>query len=220
MALNANAIGLLRPYIKGDVLSLGYPNLLLDRFGCEKVFGFTPATVIDPPSTIKLIERHKGKKLAETRGVFAQLGAVLTCVDAVAHDGVDRIADLNYPQALGEYDLVIDAGTIEHCFNIGQALINAANAVKIGGVILHTPPMTMVNHGFYNLCPTLFPHFYLANGFEMLFMAARGGRGEGGGVPIKENSNFDAEPGCALYVLAQRRERVPLVMPIQGKYMR
>ena len=218
MAINGYAAWLIKDHIHGEILSLGYPNFLLNAKGCEKGFGVTPMKFIDPPSTIRMKGEAKGRQLVETRSLFSQLGATLTCVDAVAHEGVDIVADLNYPQQLGEFDLVIDAGTIEHCFNIGQAIINASNAVKVGGTILHTSPMTMVNHGFYNLNPTLFMDYYKANGFDIIFMSARNERGDGKIIDIAPFGTFDAESGCALYVLAQRREKLKLVMPIQAKY--
>ena len=62
---------------------------------------------------------------------------------------------------------MIDAGTIEHCFNIAQAILNAAQAVAPGGHVFHAPPMTMLNHGFYNLNPTLFHDFYGQNGWTV-----------------------------------------------------
>jgi hypothetical protein len=55
---------------------------------------------------------------------------------------------------------VLDCGTTEHCFNVGQAIINAAHAVKPGGAIFHCFPMCVMNHGFWNASPTAFKDFY------------------------------------------------------------
>lgn len=94
-------------------------------------------------------------------------GGTVDAVDIKAHKGTERVADLNYPAELGAYDLVVDCGTIEHCSNIFQAVKNAAAAVKVGGRILHHSPVTMMNHGYYNLCPVFFRDFYETNGWEI-----------------------------------------------------
>ena len=95
------------------------------------------------------------------------------------HRGNELIVDLNYPNASflleGKYDLVIDNGTLEHCFNAGEALINAARMVKQkGGFIFHINPLSMINHGFYNFCPTLLFDFYDQNDFKILLSSATG----------------------------------------------
>ncbi len=46
-------------------------------------------------------------------------------VDLVASRGGERILDLNGPleaDLVGGFDVVLDAGTMEHCFNVGQAV--------------------------------------------------------------------------------------------------
>ena len=94
-------------------------------------------------------------------------GSSLVSVDLFAHRGPEHIADLSYPQSLGLFDVVLDCGTIEHCSNPAQAFINAASAVKVGGVIIHDLPVTMVNHGYWNICPVWFTDFYLHNWFAI-----------------------------------------------------
>lgn len=94
-------------------------------------------------------------------------GGSVECVDVKAHKGVERIADLNYPVELGAYDLVVDCGTIEHCPNVFQAVKNAAGAVKPGGKILHHSPVTMMNHGYFNVCPVFFRDYYELNGWQI-----------------------------------------------------
>lgn len=95
-------------------------------------------------------------------------GSTLTVVDVISHKGIEIIADLNEPHDFGEFELVLDPGTFEHCANVAQALKTAMESVKVGGHIVHTCPMTMVNHGFWNYCPELFLRLYAANGFEMV----------------------------------------------------
>ena len=150
------------------------------------------------------------------RALFGLIGATLTCVDVHASRGVEKVLDLNYPQDMGKFDLVLDCGTVEHCFNIGQAIINAANAVAEGGVIFHTPPMSMINHGFYNLNPTLLHDFYTQNGWHVEFMAG-----------VQENSFFSlpaaqriaVPPECSIYFVARRMNSNQLIYPTQAKYL-
>jgi hypothetical protein len=131
--------------------------------------------------------------------------------------GNELVADLNFPHSFGEFDLVIDPGTIEHCFNIATAVINAAQSVKVGGHIVHVNPVTMVNHGFYNLCPTFYYDFYLENGFEIVeaFAALEEMKGA---FPHKGRVGY--APEVSAYVLARRLEAKPFKFPIQAKYAR
>ena len=95
-------------------------------------------------------------------------GSSLTCVDIIAHHGFEKVRDLSVPgvlQDLGQFDLVIDSGTTEHCANICNAYINAASAVKVGGHIIHEVPINMPNHGYWNISPIWFFDFYEANKF-------------------------------------------------------
>ena len=94
-------------------------------------------------------------------------GSTLASVDLFGHEGMEWIADLSLPHDFGPYDVVLDPGTIEHCSNPAQAFINAASAVRSGGVIIHESPVTMVNHGYWNLCPSWFEDFYGHNRFKI-----------------------------------------------------
>lgn len=210
MALPLHALKQLKPYLKGEVLSLGYPDLMATASQIEELFGYKPT---------KFTEAHKWHKtkepLPETFELFEFLGVKLTVVDFTKDRGMERIADLNHPQDLGEYDVVIDPGTIEHCFNIGQAFINAACAVKEGGLIMHLSPMTMLNHGFYNLNPTLYHDFYGQNGWdlrEVKILTATSPR-------TSLTGRFDMHIDHLLRVQAFRKPESTLRFPVQTKYL-
>ena len=115
------------------ILSLGYPDILATKEDIIRIFGVEPASFVNTGKWHRV-----NYPLPETTALFQQLGCELVCVDVHASRGVERIVDLNAPAELGKYDIVMDMGTIEHCFNIGQALKNAVNAVDIGGRIFHT----------------------------------------------------------------------------------
>lgn len=124
-------------------------------------------------------------------------GSTLVSVDLFCH-GPERIADLSLPQDLGEYDLVLDCGTSEHVVNPSQAILNAARAVKVGGRVLHHLPLTMVNHGYWNFCPSFLHDFYVTNGFEIERFDLTGGPDDYGGHQLLEWPSTNIHARCAL----------------------
>lgn len=217
MAISRYAMQMIAPHMKGArVLSLAYPDLLLSKADVQEMFGYTPQRF-----TNRNIAHGLKDPLPETADVFRSVCAFFECVDVARLTEIERIVDLNYPAALGEFDLVIDPGTTEHCFNIGQALMNAANAVVPGGRIMHLSPMTMVNHGFYNLCPTLFKDFYEQNGWTVECLKAHVRKGDDhylGDIGDKAAARLRFDPEYGLCVLAHRTSSAPLKFPVQRKY--
>lgn len=145
-------------------------------------------------------------------------GGSVDAVDVKAHKGVEKIADLNYPQELGQYDLVVDCGTVEHCPNVFQAVKNAANAVKPGGRILHHAPVAMLNHGYFNLCPVFFRDYYELNGWTLERVDITDKNDE----VIECGDRFaqlDPQVSTAVLVVAQRQEGATTErMPLQREY--
>lgn len=213
MALNAFSCGIIAPYLKGKILCLGVPIVLLRDDGCELIFGVKPRKKVKAPHWAGLEESP------DPYDLVAQMGGELTCVDAIAHDGREVVANLNHPQDFGEFDLVIDAGTTEHCFNVGQALVTTANSVKVGGRVLNTNPVSMGNHGFYNFNPTLLIDFYKANGFKIMLLEMRDKDGNGDLQKFCPATRFEIKNAVGMYCLAKRLEKVPLSYPIQSKYL-
>lgn len=150
--------------------------------------------------------------------IIEKKGGTFACVDIFQHQGFEIICDLNQPVRFVQHDLVIDPGTLEHCFNIGQAFMNAAGAVKLGGRIFHGSPMSMLNHGFYNLNPTLFGFFYQSNGFEIERIEARSMGGIGNEIPMRLHARFAGDGNSAIYCLAKRIEEKTFMFPTQNKY--
>jgi hypothetical protein len=213
MALTLRALGILAGRLAGKrVLALSYPDIVASAEEVERLFGVRVERFTD-------FGRWHGVDfpLPETAEFFRAIGARLECVDIRPSRGIERVVDLNLPCDLGRYDAVLDAGTTEHCFNIGQALINAASAVAPGGWIFHSPPLSMANHGFYNLNPTLLHDFYTQNGWslEELFGANRDGKFK---PPATER--FVAPAEASLYCIARRASDAPLRYPTQTKYLR
>lgn len=210
MALTKHAIKLLLPYLKkSKILSLGYPDILLED--AKSVIGVMPTVFND------VGKWHGAKyKLPETMEIIKLLGSTMDCVDIYASRGYEKILDLNYPQNMGEYDLVLDAGTTEHVMNIGQALVNAANSVRVGGRIFHSPPMTMLNHGLWSFNPTGLHDWYTQNGWKIEHMSAVHGEHV---AEVPRTKRFHAPPEMHLMCLAQRITDAPMKWITQTKYL-
>lgn len=213
MGLRGFGLGMLSMYLPAErVLSLSYPDLLVSQKVLQQLWGVQTFG-----------ERDNGKwhglqhQLPETAEAFARKGTKeFRCVDMVASRGVEEIFDLNEPQDFGKYDLVIDAGTTEHCANFWQATANAANAVKVGGVIFHTPPITMLNHGFVCPQPTFYYDTYTQNGWVLEKLVLCNGSQW---CEAPRTKRFTADPEYSLYVIARRLTDAPMKCPTQTKYL-
>lgn len=214
MGINAAHLRLLKPYLSVDsLLSLSYPDMVMTGADVEEILGIVPETFTDNGTW-----HDKAHPLPETREVLTKFGIKnLRFVDIYRSRGCEEITDLNEPCDLGKHDLVIDFGTTEHCFNVAQALKNAAEAVRLGGVIFHSVPMVMPNHGFWNYSPTALVDFYEQNGW-MVELVVGTGKGE---KPhqIQQKKRFVAGGDWALVVAARRLKMNPMLWPTQSKYL-
>ena len=183
MALNSTSLDVIckvintlnkESLVKKRVISLGYPDILTPKEDIGKLFGNEIVNELQfREDSDKIIRWHNVvniSEIVETVHFFSLLGYSLDILDISKVRGPEIIADLNEPisEKLNEqYALVIDAGTIEHCFNIGQAIKNLANMVCLNGYAFQSNPISMFNHGFYNLNPTFYYDFYNNNGFTV-----------------------------------------------------
>ena len=79
----------------------------------------------------------------------------------------DWQCDLNYPVDIPErFDTIANFGTAEHVFNISEVFRSMHALLREGGVQLHVMPVAgAVNHGFYNIHPTLYLDVAKANDY-------------------------------------------------------
>jgi hypothetical protein len=206
----------------GRALAAGYPDVLVPTKFVKQITGFdVPAR----PDGAEIIKWHRLtiEDVPCSVALFKALGYELDVIDIYASRGVERVVDLNHPHDLGKYDLVIDPGTIEHCFNIGQAAFNLAGAVKKGGYIIHSLPMTTLNHGFYNINPTWVHDFYGQNGFVVTIATGytRAIKGQGAVIfePPKHQRFSDCPNDVTMLVVAKRMTEQALAYPTQQKYL-
>ncbi|WP_317204061.1 class I SAM-dependent methyltransferase [Janthinobacterium sp.] len=101
-------------------------------------------------------------------------------LDATTYEHATILHDLNLPfdRIPPQFDTVIDFGTLEHVFNLPQALSTLWNLTAEGGQILHClPANNFCGHGFWQFSPELFFSMYRPeNGFESteIFLARTG----------------------------------------------
>jgi 2-polyprenyl-3-methyl-5-hydroxy-6-metoxy-1,4-benzoquinol methylase len=65
------------------------------------------------------------------------------------------------PKDIEKYDTIFDGGSLEHIFNVNQALKNVSMMCKPGGQIIHSlPANNQCGHGFWQFSPELFLSLY------------------------------------------------------------
>lgn len=210
------------------ILSLGYPDVLASSRQIARIFGESlAANLVYRADSAEILRWHGSAnpedRVPDATSLFALLGYDLETMDIVPARGGEMIHDLNepVPQHYGErYAAVLDAGTIEHCFNVAQAVKNVAHMVARGGAAMHINPLNMYNHGFYNFSPTWYHDFYETNGFvvgSLRLVADTAVAPRVGQIP--PYARFKEVPeNSMLLVVAWRREICSLRWPIQKKY--
>jgi hypothetical protein len=210
-------------------ISFGYPDILANEEQLFELFGNEVSRALrfrtDSASILKWHSATKhANRIVESRHFFSLIGYELTIADIARVRGDELLVDLNEPLdpalTAQRFDLVIDGGTAEHCFNIGQAFKNMAELVKLGGFILHINPAAMFNHGFYNLNPTLYADFYSENGFTLLFLkAAENMVSAPRLIDVPPWSRFKELPvDASILCVAQRSSEQAIRWPMQAKY--
>lgn len=210
-------------------ISFGYPDILASEDQLFELFGDEVSRELRfRPDSESILKWHSATALAdrivESRHFFSLIGYDLTIADIAIVRGDELLVDLNEPLqpnlTAHSFDLVIDGGTAEHCFNIGQAFKNMAELVKVGGCILHINPASMFNHGFYNLNPTLYSDFYAENGFRLLFLKAAANMVFAPqliDVPTVKRIR-ELPINASILCAAQRDLQQPVRWPMQAKY--
>jgi hypothetical protein len=216
MALDRIGLELAAPYVRcgAAVLCLGYPDITARPETVKALLDIAEVRV----HTAFGRDHNVSWPLPETIDTLTLAGAeVVDCVDSMPSRGCERLVDLNIRQEWPRlYGLVINPGTLEHCFDVATAMFNAWRALEVGGAVLHVAPMSMLNHGFWNFCPTVIEDFAKANGGRVLSMQARDL--DWHPVPIDPVRRFRAVSETVLYALVEKRKEVPETIPVQGRF--
>jgi hypothetical protein len=225
----------LRQRFPGDeprrLLSLGYPDALIAAENYERLLGPDKAAQLKRREDSESVLRWHGlqgkmDRIVESDSLFSLCGYDLDCMDISSARGDELIVDMNKPlpaEYAGQFDVVYDGGTLEHCFNIAQAVKNMALACKVGGFCVNINPLNVYNHGFYNISPTFYADFYGCNGFQILDIVML--YGHYGTMqppqmtPLPPIARFDkAPPRATIMAVVQRVTEAEIAWPIQAKY--
>lgn len=212
----------------GTACSAGYPDMLVSTEQLTTLLGAdkTQRVVVRDDSD-QILAWHgvhgRFDKVFDAASIFRELGYSLDVIDIAKARGDEILIDLNQPLPPDfdrRYDLVLDTGTCEHCFHIGQAAINLASIVQHNGSIIQALPFNVYNHGFYNVNPTWFFDFYPCNGFEIQYFTAVS--------DIVLNPKFfdppmhdrfrDVPANSVMLIIARRERIMNLRIPVQFKY--
>jgi len=222
MALNSFLLGELAKRLKPGmrVASMGYPDIIADPREVARVMGAGIYRLKYQDDSQEISRFHNVDfRIPKSESFFELMGATLDVYDIAKHRGNEIVVDLNEPFAVPDgYDIVIDCGTLEHCFHVGTAAINMASMLKKGGIIFHENPFNWANHGFWNINPTFYADFYGQPGFRVIgmWLAPKGETPE----PQKfRNGRFLYQgPEANNVVIAERTEVMPVNHVVQWKY--
>ena len=163
-----------------SILSLGYSDILISSDELESIYNLKGLEV--RPDSEGIASFHgKDPKVLKVPTCESFFHKALGCsrydvIDIKEWRGGEIVLDLNLPVeyqpnkdklAQEGYDLVLDLGTLEHCFNAPQVLRSIDEQVKPGGYVIHWNPLIMPNHGFYNFSPTFFYDWYKHLGYQV-----------------------------------------------------
>lgn len=218
-----------RPKVTLKTLALSYPDLLASKDDIARQFGENISNAMKVRSDTKQILAWHGaqnvySEIYDTNILFDLLGLKVDYIDIVNARGIERIVDLNepLPEDLAEqYDIVLDTGTLEHCFNVGQAFKNMAMCPNKGGYIIHAAPLSSFNHGFWSMNPTLYFDFMSDNGYEIHYLRGINGNPSTGYqvIELPAFNRFGSVPdGTSIFCVAERKSIQPIIWPVQRKY--
>ena len=145
-------------------LMLGRQRLLPDASALQEVFAIHGIN-------LRATEFLHANKYGEE--FFSLLGAhEINSMDYSSYEGATILHDLNSPIPADlnqRFSVVYDGGTIEHIFNVPQALKNCMEMVQVGGHFLQVNiANNYMGHGFWQFSPELlFRVFSPANGYEV-----------------------------------------------------
>jgi SAM-dependent methyltransferase len=234
MAINAPVLDMLMQTAKQlpaprRMLCLGYPDMLVTPAHIEKRCGAEVLARVAWREDSESILRWHGlagamDRIAESASLFRAMGIEADFVDIVASRGFEIVLDLNQPapaDMAGRYDIVYDGGTMEHCFNVAQVMLNILDFARVGGFIVHVNPINYYNHGFFNINPTFYHDWYAQAGNEIVspFYAMHGPVLQSRLLPIDPVKAFAAPERSVMVVVARKARAGRPKWPTQTKYL-
>lgn len=134
----------------GDVITIGRQRLDVVEATLKRFIGTDPSYKSQPYCEDLLLKYFGATKVDS--------------LDNSSFENATHVHDMNgpLPETLYQkYDTVIDGGSLEHVYNVPQALKNCSHLCKPRGQILHfSPANNFCGHGFWQLSPELFFSLY------------------------------------------------------------
>ncbi|MBI2383226.1 MAG: hypothetical protein HYV18_04055 [Gammaproteobacteria bacterium] len=213
------------------LLSFGYPDALIRRQDLEAFIGQEAYAHLRWRNDSESVLRWHGlagqlDALPDSDSLFRAIGFDLEYSDIAMARGGERILDLNEPlpsSMAGQYDVIYDGGTLEHCCNVAQGFKNAAMACKLGGYVVNVNPMNVYNHGFFNFSPTFYADFYGENGFQILDIVMMHGHYGTLNAPVTVRLDpyrrfAHAPDNATIMAVVQKMQAREIAWPVQRKY--
>jgi SAM-dependent methyltransferase len=175
-----------RHAIRGRVLVLGQQSIYATLPEVKTILQDNRAPAVALPEgfdTANKIPAWKGTwwdRNTNVTTVLTLMGAKeVVITDISDYEGATLLLDLNNPvpaEHAGQFDVILDIGTLEHLFDVPTALANMAKMLKTGGeLIIIVPVSNAIDHGFYMFSPTLMFDYFKANGFDSFDCYLRAG---------------------------------------------
>lgn len=153
-------------------------------------------------------------------------------VDSIDYDGTPNARQFDLNLALpggqlcgGSYNTVINHGTAEHVFNIGQVFRTMHEYCAVGGLMIHESPFTgWIEHGFYSLQPGLFFDLAEVNHYDLVGMFIQDLHNQ---TVLQVNSreqiyqlaaDEEIPANTMLLTVLRKTQPSPFVTPVQGVY--
>jgi len=223
--------------IHGDVLVLSQQAIYANLPQAMKMLrenGVVPAKLphgFDTSNKIPNWNDTPARKNINAKTLMALLGATSTRVSDISdYEGADMIIDLDVPvdkSMHNQFDTIVDAGTIEHIFDIPQCMENITKMLKLDGVLILFAPAAEINHGFYNLSPCFFFDYLASNGYEdiKVYLKEDACNGEAGGKTYEVLASWALywlPPAHTSVIVFARKKRLitPTRNIVQSRYKR
>ncbi len=213
---------------KLDVACLSYPDMLVTADQISKRYPALADADYRFRSDSQRVAQWHGtpllKEVIETTSFFENTGCCPEYFDVAEIRGGETVVDLNYPidsVHQSKFDIVIDTGTLEHCFNVGVAFENMARLVRVGGYIVSAAPISKINHGFWNFSPCAYENYFRQNKFDLLFLGAfKKDRDVMTRIEISANGRGLVPAEATLLAVARRKWESTFKFPTQQKYIK
>jgi len=152
----------------GDLLELGPQDITTTESVVRSAFSkFVDGHRLDEAMPL-IFEKGRPTKNSQSR-LYSLLGNDSYKSADLFDKRADFSIDLNGDdRSFGEFDIVTNFGTSEHIFNIGASFKISDQLTKENGLLLFVlPAFGHINHGFYNIHPTLYFDFSRENKYNI-----------------------------------------------------